>query len=231
MFGIQLPQINIPQINIPNPLAGVQQTANNVVTTARNDITGAGTIVSSDVTQIYNVGRNVESNYVSPILNAGQQGANRIITAGNNVAATPGNIAKGAEEGIYNAGQTVVTDVNNVKNTVVDDFNKVKNAIFGDVTKVTNIPGDFYKDLEQKEQQEKDWITQQEQQLQSQFQQDMQSVDDAFSKFFQGLGGVVAPVATAGTDITKYIIIAVGGIVLVVIFLLFWGSRPRGRHS
>jgi len=219
MFGIQL-----PQINIPNPFAGVQQTVDNTVTTARNDIAGAGSIVSSDVTSLYNIGRNVESNYVSPIVATGEQGANRIITAGQNLAALPGNVAYGAGETIYNAGQTVVTDANNFKNTVLGD-------IFGGAKTITDIPGDVYKGIEQKEQEEKDWITQQEKEMQTVFQQDMQSVDDAINKFLAGIAGITTPPVTAVQDISKWVIIAVGGIVLVVIFLLFWGARPRGRHS
>ena len=194
MFGIQL-----PQINIPNPFAGVQQTVDNTVTTARNDISGAGTIVSSDVTQLYNIGRNVESNYISPIIASGEQGANRVITAGNNVAALPGNAVKGVENTIYSTVQSV--------NQAPSNFSS---AITGAENSVTTIGKE----------------------VQSAFQQDMQSVDDTISKATAGITGLVAPVAGASADVGKTTVLVVGGIVLVVLFLLFWGMGHGMRgHS
>jgi len=212
MFGIQL-----PQINIPNPFAGVQQTVDNTVTTARNDITGAGTIVSSDVTSLYNIGRNVESNYVSPIIASGEQGANRIITAAQNTAALPGQLFQGAETGIYNAGQTFGNDVRGVLDRAGNDIN---NFLAGPGNAVDQKTNEFNTDLNN------DLNN-----ANTLFQNDLKQLDDTFNNFFKGIAGITTPVATAGTDITKWIILAVGGIVLVVIFLLFWGSRPRGRHS
>jgi len=202
MFGIQL-----PQINIPNPFAGVQQTVDNTVTTARNDIAGAGSIVSSDVTSLYNIGRNTETNYVSPIIATGAQGANRIITAGNNLAALPGNAVQGVENTIYSTVQSVNSAPRNI---------------------VSGITGG----IQQQEQGAVDFITGQEQQIQSAFQSDMQSVDDTINKFFSGAAGVVAPVAGAGADVGKTTVLVVGGIVLVVLFLLFWGMGHGMRgHS
>jgi len=205
VFGIQLPQINIP-FNL-NPVYAVQNAATSVQNAAQGAVNGAGSIVSSDVTQLYNIGRNVETNYVSPVIATGAQGANRVITAGNNVAALPGNAFKGAETSIFNFGNAVSTDVNSF--------------LAG--------PGNA---LTQQEKNAGDFFTQQEKQAQDMFNQDMKAVDDTFNKFFSGLTGVVAPVATAGTDITKYIIIGVLGLALVVVFLLFYSMKPGGhkRH-
>ena len=212
MFGIQL-----PQINIPNPFAGVQQTVDNTVTMARNDISGAGTILSSDVTSLYNIGRNVESNYVSPIVASGEQGANRVITAGNNLAAAPGNVVRGAEETIYNAGQTFGNDVRGIISTAGDDIN---NFFAG--------PGNAFS---QKENEFNDYVQKDVKLVDKTVQDDLAALDKWTNDFFTKLGLVTVPVANAGVDISKYLILAVGGIVLIVIFLLFWGSRPRGRHS
>jgi len=223
-FGIQLPQINLPQINIPNPFSGVQSAASNAEQTLSSAFTsatnGAGSIVSSDVTQLYNIGRNVETNYISPVVATGEQGANRIITAGQSIAALPGQAVQGAEQTIYTAGNTIVTDVNNAKNTVLGDINSFF-AIPGNEVKA----GESY--INSQEQGAKDFITQQEQQLQTTFQSDMNAIDDAFNKFFQGIAGVTTPAVTAGADVTKWLILAAGGVVLVIAFLIFVGLRGR----
>ena len=208
-FGIQLPQINLPQINIPNPFSGVQSAASNAEQTLSSAFTsatnGAGSIVSSDVTQLYNIGRNVETNYISPVVATGEQGANRIITAGQNIAALPGQAVQGVESTIYGLGSTASSGVNTV----------------------LSVPGNIVGGIGGAETGAVDFITGQEQQLQSAFQQDMQSVDDTINRFFQGVAGVTTPAVTAGADVTKWVILAVGGVVLVVVFLVFVGMQGR----
>ena len=191
MFGIQL-----PSINIPNPITAVQNAASSVQQQASSAVNGAGSIVSSDVTQLYNIGRNVETNYVSPVIATGAQGANRVITAGNNVAALPGQAVQGVESQIFSVGQTASAGLNSA----------------------LAIPGNT--------------VTGVEHEVQSAFQEDMASVDSTIQKATAGIAGIVAPVAGAGADATKYIIIGILGLALVVVFLLFYSMKPGGhkRH-
>jgi len=197
MFGIQL-----PQINLPNPIAAVQNAAAGVGQQASNAVNGAGSFINSDVTQLANIGRNVESSYVSPVLASGTAGVNRVITAGNNVAALPGQAVQGVESQIFSAGQTASAGLNSA-------LAIPGNAITGAENQATQVGNE----------------------INSAFQQDMASVDSTIQKATAGIAGIITPVAGAGADITKYVIIGVLGLGLIVVFLLIYAMKPGGHKK